>query len=322
VTVLAGLRRALPGAAVLHASGVANVRDTSRAGFAEAERIARRADAVVMVVGETEDMSAEAASRASLDLPGAQRALVERVRAAAGTKPFVVLLMNGRPLDLSWMDASLPVIVETWFLGVETGNAVADVLFGAVNPSGKLPVSFPRSAGQVPVYYARRNTGRPPVAAEKYTSKYLDVHWTPLYPFGHGLGYTTFRYGQPRLSAARIRPGDSLTVSVEVTNTGTREGVEVVQLYVQDRVGSMTRPLMELRGFQRLALEPGESRAASFPLTVDDLAFWGPEMVRIAEPGLFTAYVGRSSADVQAAPFELATEDGAPVRVPERCPAP
>ena len=322
VTVLDGIRRAAPATTVLHAAGVRDVRDTARAGFAEAARIARRADAVVLVVGETESMSGEASSRASLDLPGAQRELVEAVRAAAGEKPLVVVLMNGRPLALQWLHDQVPAIVESWYLGVEMGPAVADVLWGDVNPGGKLPVTFPRVTGQVPTYYARRNTGRPPVASEEYTSKYEDVPWTPLYPFGHGLSYTTFRYGTPRLSAARILPGDTLSVSVEVTNTGARAGVEVAQLYLQDRVASVTRPLMQLRGFRRLALQPGESRTATFAVTVDDLAFWGMEMERIAEPGTFMAYVGGSSAQVQGAAFELATPDGGPVHVPERCPAP
>jgi beta-glucosidase len=322
VTVLEGLRRAAPGATVLHAPGVPDVRSTDRRGFAGAVRIARRADAVVLVVGETEDMSGEASSRASLDLPGAQRELVEAVRAASRGKPLVVVLMNGRPLALSWLHERVPAIVESWFLGVETGSAVADVLFGDVNPGGKQPVTFPRAVGQVPLYHARRNTGRPPSESENYTSKYEDLPWTPLYPFGHGLSYTTFRYGPPRLSEARMTPADTLSVTVEVTNTGRRAGDEVVQLYVQDRVASVTRPLLQLRGFRRVSLRPGESRSVTFPLTVDDLAFWGPEMVRIAEPGTFVAYAGGSSVDVQAAPFELATPDGAPVRVPERCPAP
>jgi beta-glucosidase len=188
-----------------------------------------------------------------------------------------------------------------------------------VSPGGKLPVTFPRSVGQVPTYYARRNTGRPAAASNEYTSRYEDISWLPLYPFGHGLSYTTFRYGTPRLSASRMTPRDTLTVSVEVTNTGTRRAAEVVQFYVQDRVASVTRPLMEMRGFRRVMLWPNETQLIEFRVTVNDLAFWNAEMTRIAEPGLFSAYVGGSSADVQAVPFELATPNDASVAVPERC---
>jgi beta-glucosidase len=322
VTVLDGLRAAsAPRTNVVHAPGLANVRDTSRAGFRDAVRAARRADAIVLVVGETGDMSGEASSRASLDLPGAQRELVEAVKAAAGEKPLVVVLMNGRPLALQWLHDAVPAIVESWFLGVETGPALADVLFGAVNPGGKLPVTFPRAVGQVPLYYAHRLTGRPPAERNEYTSKYEDTPWTPLYPFGHGLSYTTFRYGAPSLSATRITPGQTLTVSVDVTNTGTRDGDEVVQLYVRDRAASVTRPVMELRGFRRVPLRPGETRTVAFRLTVDDLAFWGPGMRRIAEPGAFAVYVGASSASVREAAFTLETADGSAVAVPERCPS-
>jgi len=326
VTVLEGIRRAAPNANVVHVPGVREAVpgklesiDTSRAGFPAAVRAARNADAIVLVVGENDWMSGEASSRASLDLPGAQRALVEAVRAAAGRKPLVVVLMNGRPLALQWMHDAVPAIVESWFLGVEMGPAVADVLFGDVNPSGKLPITFPRAVGQVPTYYARRNTGRPPQVEAEYTSKYEDIHWSPLYPFGHGLSYTSFRHAPPRLTAARMSPGDTLRVEVEVTNTGTRAGTEVVQMYVQDRVASVTRPLMELRGFRRLPLAPGETRTVSFALTVDDLAFWGPEMRRIAEPGLFTVSTGGSSAEVQSTPFELVTSDGRAIEVPDVC---
>ncbi len=320
VTVLEGIRRAAgPRAEVVHVPGVATVRSTERGGFAAAVRAARRADAVILVVGETEDMSGEASSRASLDLPGAQRALVETVRAAAGRVPVVAMLMNGRPLALQWMHDTVPAIVESWYGGVEMGNAVGDVLFGDVNPGGKLPVTFPRSVGQIPIYYSYRQTGRPAHALNDYTSKYEDAPWTPLYPFGHGLSYTTFRYGPIRLSATTLDPVDTLTVTVDVTNAGPRAGDEVVQLYVQDPVASVTRPVRELRGFERIHLRPGETRTVTFRLTADDLAFWNAEMRRVAEPGAFTAYVGTSADRVQGAMFALATPDGGPVNVPERC---
>ncbi|HEX6068764.1 MAG TPA: glycoside hydrolase family 3 C-terminal domain-containing protein, partial [Longimicrobiaceae bacterium] len=214
-------------------------------------------DVAILVIGETQEMSAEASSRATIGLPGRQADLAHAVQ-ATGT-PVVVVLMNGRPLAIPSLVENVPAVVESWYLGVEMGNAVADVLFGGYNPGGKLPVTFPRSAGQVPIYYAHRNTGRPPSSTEKYTSKYLDVPWTPLFPFGYGLSYTRFSYGPPRLGTTTLRPGGSLAVQVEVTNSGTRMGHEVVQLYIRDEVASVTRPVKELRGFERIRLEPGES---------------------------------------------------------------
>jgi beta-glucosidase len=322
VSIVEGIRHAVrPGTEVIGAPGVLMVDDDDDRMFPEAVRAARRADAVVLVVGERDDQSGEASSRAYLDLPGAQRRLVEAVRAAAGAKPLAVVLMNGRPLALQWLDDSVPAILESWFGGVEMGNAVADVLFGDVNPGGKLPVTFPRTIGQVPIYYNYRQTGRPAHALNEYTSKYEDAPWTPLYPFGHGLSYTWFRYGPLRLSALRMTPADSLTVTVDVTNAGPRAGDEVVQLYVQDRVAGMTRPVKELRGFQRIHLAPGETRTVAFRLDVDDLAFWGPGMHRVAEPGSFVVMVGTSSERLQGAEFELSTADGEPVAVPERCEA-
>jgi beta-glucosidase len=198
VSVLEGIRRAVsPGTEVLYAPG-AGPRGDDTAGFAAAVAAAERSDAVVLVVGEDHDMSAEAASRASLDLPGVQLELAKRLHATG--RPLVVVLMNGRPLAIPWLAEHVPAILEAWYLGVQMGPAVTDVLFGDHNPSGKLPVTFPRTVGQVPIYYNHKSTGRPPDPDQKYTSKYLDVHWTPLYPFGHGLSYTTFGYGEPRLS--------------------------------------------------------------------------------------------------------------------------
>jgi beta-glucosidase len=194
---------------------------------------------------------------------------------------------------------------------VQTGPAVADVLFGDYNPGGKLPVTFPRSVGQVPLYYNHKNTGRPPVPGAPYTdknaykSKYWDVPWTPLFPFGHGLSYTTFTYDNLQVSAPRIRRSDSVTVRVDVTNAGTRAGDEVVQLYIRDEVGSVTRPVMELRGFQRITLRPAERRTVTFTLRPEDLAIYGPDMKRVVEPGFFTVFVGTSSADTRQTRFEV-----------------
>jgi beta-glucosidase len=306
VSLLEGIRRAVPTTNVLYAAGAAP-EGTDTTGFAEAVRAARAADAVVMVLGEHQDMSAEARNRTSLDLPGVQQRLLEAVYATG--KPLVVVLMNGRPLSIPWLDENVPAILEAWYLGVQMGPAVADVLFGDVNPGGKLPVSFPRTVGQVPIYYNHKNTGRPPVEAERYTSKYIDVPWTPLYPFGYGLSYTTFVYSQPRLSATSITALDSLVVQVDVSNTGSRPGDEVVQLYLRDEVGSVTRPVRELRGFQRITLQPGQTRTVRFTLGPDDLAFYDQQLRRVVEPGFFTLWVGTSSADSRSsARFEVVGE--------------
>ena len=303
VTALDGIRRAVSsGTRVVYARGAdSSTADTS--GFAEAVRIAREADAVVLVVGEHQEQSAEANNRAFLGLPGAQEGLVRAVRATG--KPIVVVLMGGRPLAIASFADSVPAIMHAWYLGTEMGNALADVLFGDANPSGKLPVSMARTAGQMPLYYNHKNTGRPPVANQKYTSKYIDVPWTPLYPFGHGLSYTTFSYRNLRLSAPTMRPGDTLVVSVDVTNTGDRVGDEVVQLYIRDEVGSLTRPVKELRGFRRITLRPGETQSVSFPLGAKDLAFHDSALDLVVEPGFFRVFVGTSSERVEEARFEL-----------------
>jgi beta-glucosidase len=227
--------------------------------------------------------------------------------------------MNGRPLAIPRLSEAVPAIVESWFLGVETGNALADVLFGDVNPGGKLPATFPRATGQVPIYYAHKNTGRPPDAANHYTSKYNDLPWTPLYPFGFGLSYTSFTTSAPRLDATSLRAGDSLGVSVDVKNTGSRAGDEVVQLYVRDDVASVTRPVMELRRFRRITLKPGESQTLRFTLGMSDLAFLDTSMTRVVEPGTFTVFAGTSSASVNEAKFTLTTPGAARVAVREDC---
>lgn len=302
-SILAGIRAAVsPKTRVVFARG-ASPRSDDTSGFAEAERAARGADAVIAVVGETEDMSGEARSRASLGLPGAQQALVERL--AGSGKPLVVVLMNGRPLALPALVARAPAVLEAWFAGTEAGGAVADVLFGEVNPSGKLPVSFPRVTGQVPLTYAAKRTGRPPRETEIYSSKYLDVSWTPLYPFGHGLGYTRFDYDAPALSAARIAPEDTLAVKVTVKNAGARAGVETVQLYLRDDVATVTRPVRALRGFARVSLAPGASTEVTFALDKDDFALLDADGKRVVEPGAFTVYVGGDSNAERSASFEV-----------------
>jgi beta-glucosidase len=281
-------------AADTEAARLATTPTTANA-FAEAVRAAKDADAVVVAVGETAEMSGEAASRSSLDLPGRQLELIQAIQQTG--KPYVVVLMNGHPLSINWVAENSPAILETWFAGTQGGNAVADVLFGDVNPGGKLPVTFPRSVGQEPLYYNHTSTGRPPDPNNKYSSKYLDVPVTPLFPFGYGLSYTTFRLSNLRPSATRIPATASLNVSVDVENTGRREGDEVVQLYIRDVAASRVRPVKELKGFRRVTLQPGERRSLRFTLTPAELGFYNQDMRFVVEPGAFRVMAGTSSAD-------------------------
>lgn len=306
VTLLAGIKaKVSPETKINYAKGC-DINSNSTDGFDEALRAARRSDVAIVAVGESADMSGEAASRSSLDLPGRQSDLVEAVVATG--KPTVVVLMNGRPLTISWIAENAPAILETWFAGTQAGNSIADVLFGDVNPGGKLPVTFPRNVGQEPLYYNHLNTGRPPDAKNKYTSKYLDVSWTPLFPFGFGLSYTQFRISNLQLSGRRTTPAGRLTVSVEVENSGGRTGDEVVQLYIRDIAASVTRPVMELKGFERITLRAGEKRRVEFTLTPQHLGFHNREMRFVVEPGEFKVMVGNSSADLKMleASFEVA----------------
>ena len=275
---------------------------TSADSIAEAVRVAREADAVVLAVGETAEMSGEAASRTSLDLPGRQLELIQAIHATG--KPYVIVLMNGRPLTINWIAENSPAILEAWFAGTQAGHAIADVLFGDVNPGGKLPVTFPRTVGQVPIYYGQKNTGRPPTD-QKYTSKYLDAPVTPLFPFGFGLSYTQFRLSDLQLSAKNISPDGTLKVSVTVENTGRRTGDEVVQLYIRDMAASVTRPVKELRGFERITLQPGERRRVEFTLTPEHLGFYNREMRFVVEPGMFKVFASTSSEGGLEADFAV-----------------
>jgi beta-glucosidase len=301
VTPLEGIKARAGSVSVVYEKGC-GITDTATAGFAGAVAAAKQADVAVLVLGEAGDMSGEAASRANIDLPGVQQQLLEAVH-ATGT-PVVLVLMNGRPLTIPWAAEHVPAIVESWFLGVETGPALAAVLFGDVNPSGKLPATFPRSVGQIPLYYNHKNTGRP-TGPDKYTSKYTDLPVTPLFPFGHGLSYTTFAYSDLRLSAARITPVGTLRASVTVTNAGTREGAEVVQLYVHDEVASVTRPVRALAGFRRVSLKPGEARTVDFPLTAKELGLYNKDMKWVVEPGKFRVFVGGSSVGGLETEFQV-----------------
>src|SRR5438477_409378 len=302
LTPLAGIKQRAGSVSVVYAKGC-GITDASTGGFADAVAAAKQADLAVLVLGEAGDMSGEAASRAELDLPGVQERLLEAVQ-ATGT-PVVLVVNSGRPLTIAWAAEHVPAIVESWFLGVETGPALAAVLFGDVGPSGKLPVTFPRAVGQIPLYYNHKNTGRP-TGPDKYTSKYTDLPVTPLFPFGHGLSYTTFSYSDLRLSSPRITPAGTESVSVTVTNTGSREGAEVVQLYVHDEVASVTRPVRALAGFRRVSLKPGEARTVEFQLTPKELGLYNQNMKFLVEPGKFRVFVGGSSVGGLEGEFAVA----------------
>ena len=278
--------------------------------FAAAIEAAKKSDVIVLAMGEQERMSGEAASRVELGLPGNQVELMKELKKL--NKPMVLVLMSGRPNDLRWEDANMDAILHTWFPGTSGGHAVADVLMGDYNPSGKLPMTFPRSVGQVPLYYNMKNTGRPYDAEnenqrqEHYKSRYDDSPNTPLYEFGYGLSYTNFHYGDIVLSSDELKMNDDeLTVTVKVTNNGDYAGEEVVQLYTRQLVGSTTRPVKELKGFQKIHFEKGESKDVTFTLTAEDLAFYQGDMNWGAEAGDFHVFVGTSSEAVQKAEFTL-----------------
>ena len=299
VTILEGMRaRAGDGVTVEYAKGASyEFADEGKTdGFVEALALAEKSDVIVAAMGEKWDMTGEAASRTSLDLPGNQQVLLEQLVATG--KPVVLVMLSGRPNSITWADENVDAILHAWYPGTQGGLAVADVLFGDYNPSGKLPVTFPRNIGQVPIHYDMKNTGRPIELGEpgaKYVSRYLNTPNDPLYRFGYGLSYTKFAYSPAALSAAGMGAGGSITASATVTNTGDRAGEEVVQLYVRDLVGSVTRPVQELEGFEKIMLQPGESRTVTFTLTPEDLAFTRADMSYGWEPGNFQLWIAPSS---------------------------
>ena len=268
----------------------------------QAIQTANQADIVVAVLGEAFGMSGEAASRSMIGLLDNQVALLKALKATG--KPIVLVLMNGRPLTLEWENTNCDAILETWFTGSQAGNATTSVLFGEYNPSGKLTMTFPRNIGQIPIYYNAKNTGRPLDPNNKYSTKYLDVPNTPLFPFGYGLSYTTFTYSDIKLSGAALAAGQTLTASVTVTNTGKYDGIETVQLYLRDMVGSISRPVKELKGFQKVTLKAGESATVNFKITADDLKFYNSDLKYVNEPGDFKLYIGGNSQDVKEAEFK------------------
>lgn len=269
----------------------------------EALQLAKSSDKVVVVVGEASEMSGEAASRADITLPPSQQKLLKALYATG--KPVIVVNMSGRPLVLTGLTEGAVAILQVWHAGIEAGNAIADVLFGKVNPSGKLTMSFPVAVGQIPVYYSQKNTGRPQSPDNKFSSKYLDIPNEPLFPFGFGLNYSTIEYGKPVLSGTTLTNKGSITVKVRVTNAGKYDAREVVQFYVQDKVRSITPPGKELKAFQKVALKAGESKEVVFTITESLLAFWNADMKYGSEPGEFAVMVGGNSRDVQATEFTL-----------------
>lgn len=309
VSFLEGIKKYAKGAEVSYAEGC-ELYSNSKAKFDEAVAAAKNADVVVMALGESAVMNGEGASRADVSLPGVQLDLVKAIHATG--KPIIALVSSGRALELTWLDEHVPTILATWSLGSEAGNAVASVLFGEYNPSGKLPVSFPRAVGQLPLYYNHKNTGRAyegnhsePGSERVYRSRYRDVPNTPLYPFGYGLSYNTYTYDNLKISSDKLAAAGQLQVSIDVTNTGKYAGEEVIQLYTRDMVGSITRPVKELKKFQKLAFTPGEKKTVTFTITPADLAFWRADLTYGAEPGDFKVFVGPNSRDVQEAAFTL-----------------
>ncbi|HEU5402540.1 MAG TPA: glycoside hydrolase family 3 C-terminal domain-containing protein, partial [Terriglobales bacterium] len=263
----------------------------------------RRADLVIAVMGEAANMSGEGASRATLDLPGIQQQMLEA--AVASGKPVVLVLVSGRPLEIHWANEHVPAILQAWYPGSEGGNAITDVLFGDVNPGGKLPISWPRSSGQEPLYY-NHNLTHEPEDRPNFASRYWDVLSKPLYPFGYGLSYTNFEFKNVRLSRSAIKSNEITEVLVDVTNTGSRSGDAVAQVYIHQRAGSASRPVRELKGFQRVPLAPKEIRTLKFPLGPGELKFWSPETRQWGvEPGIFDVWVGDDSTTTLHAEFEV-----------------
>jgi beta-glucosidase len=271
--------------------------------FAAAIEAVKTADVVIIAGGESADMTGEASSRAEIGLPGVQEDIISSILAIG--KPAVLVLMNGRPLAIPKLVEKAPAILEAWWLGTEAGPAIADVLFGDYNPSAKLTMSFPRSVGQVPVFYNQKSTGRPFDPNSKWTSKYLDMPNSPQFPFGYGLSYTTFSYSEPKIDKTVFKPGEPVHISVTVTNSGKRDGEEIVQLYVRDLVGSVTRPVKELKGFRKIMIPKGGSKEIVFTLTDQDLRFYRKDMQFASEPGEFEFMIGRNSEDVKSVKARL-----------------
>ncbi len=310
VTVLEGIQKKAPNTRIRYAKG-SEILGDDESGIAEAVEIAGDADVALVVVGEAAGMSGEAASRTSLDIPGVQKKLLQAVY-ETGT-PVVVLLMNGRPLTIPWMAENIQAILETWHLGIQAGNGIADVVFGDYNPSGKLSVTFPRNVGQVPIYYNYDMTGRPPREGDLRSSLpnagnvagYFDIAATPLFPFGYGLSYTTFQYSRLSIDKDSIGPFGTVTVKADIENTGKVAGEEIVQLYIRDRVASLARPVKELKGFDKVYLQPGQQKSVSLTLGPEELGMYDRGMNFVVEPGIFDVWVGWNSNEGLHGTFEV-----------------
>ena len=318
ISVLEGMLK-YDGNTIIHEQGVklvnaipafhqeVDINTTDKGGMKAAKNAAKNADVVVMVLGEYGFQSGEGRSRSKLDLPGFQQELLEEVYSV--NKNIVLVLMNGRPLVLNWADEHLPAIVEAWHLGTESGNAIAEVLYGDYNPSGKLPMSFPRSVGQMPLYYNYKNTGRPGAkgadAGSVFWSHYGDEKNTPLYPFGYGLSYTEFEYSDITLSKSELDNGTKIEASVTLTNIGKVKGKEVVQMYIKDHYASVTRPVRELKDFELVELEPGESKQIIFEITPETLQFYSANKKWESEPGTFSLFIGTNSNTIRSIDFKL-----------------
>ena len=283
---------------LLYAKGC-NANDNDKSMFAEAVETAKKADVVIMTLGEGHAMSGEAKSRSNIHFSGVQEDLLKEI--AKTGKPIILMINAGRPLVFDWASENIPTIVYTWWLGTEAGNSIADVLFGKINPGGKLPMTFPRTEGQIPIYYNHYNTGRPAKnnTDRNYVSAYIDLDNDPAYPFGFGLSYTTFQYSDVNVSATQLKGNQTLTASVTLTNSGNYDGEEVVQLYIRDLVGKVVRPVKELKGFQKIFLKKGESKTVSFNITPEDLKFYDDELNFDWESGEFDIMIGTNSAQVQ-----------------------
>jgi beta-glucosidase len=302
VSLVKGLEERFPDAKLLVEEGCA-IEGNDKSGFKNAENAAKKADFVILALGEAYWMSGEAASRSELSLPGVQQELAEMIIKTG--KPVATIIMSGRPLTINWLSENSPAILQAWFLGTQSGHALADIISGDYNPSAKLPVTFPRNVGQIPIYYSMKNTGRPFEADNKYTSKYLDVPNEPLYPFGFGLSYTTFSYNNLSVSKPTYALNDSIKVSVEISNIGKVAGEEIAQLYVKDHVASMTRPVRELKAFKRVWLEPGATTKVYFSLHPNQIGFYLSENEYVTEPGKFSIFVGGNSNASLETIFEL-----------------
>ena len=307
IGILQGIKQAVgKGVRIRYAKGC-EIEGDDRSGFSEAVQVAENSDVVIVCVGENRFMSGEAASRTRLTLPGVQRELLKAIKETG--KPIVLLLSNGRPLVLDWEKENIGTIVECWQLGSEAGNAIADVLFGKYNPSGKLTMSFPYNEGQIPVYYNAKSTGRPYVPNVRYVTRYLDCPNVSLYSFGYGLSYTRFEYGELKLDKDTMFPGEKLRIDVSVANVGNYDGEETVQLYIRDVCSKITRPEKELKGFKKVFLKKGERTDISFELSLADLEYVLADGSRESDPGLFEVFVGGNPDDVKKAEFILVQGD-------------